>query len=123
MDARGYCRVTGRLKDMIIRGGENIYPREIEDVLYMHPAVGEVAVIGVPDDYWGEQVAAVVTLKAGATVSGAALHEFAAARVARHKVPAQWFALDAIPATTSGKLQKFRLLEMYRAGELAGALI
>ena len=123
MDARGFCRVTGRLKDMIIRGGENIYPREIEEVLYTHAAVAEVAVVGLPDDYWGEQVGAVVTLKADARISGEALREYVAARLARHKVPSQWYALAAIPATASGKLQKFRLIEMYRAGELEAARI
>ena len=123
MDARGFCRVTGRLKDMIIRGGENIYPREIEEVIYTHPAVAEVAVVGIPDDYWGEQVGAVVSFKAEATASGEALREFVAARLARHKVPSQWYALGAIPATASGKLQKFKLLDMFRAGELMDAKI
>src|SRR5207245_5188868 len=69
MDERGYCRIEGRLKDMIIRGGENIYPREIEDALFTHPAVAEVAVVGVPDDKWGEQVAAFVRAAAGASIS------------------------------------------------------
>lgn len=123
MDARGFCRVTGRLKDMIIRGGENIYPREIEEVLYTHPAVAEVAVVGIPDDYWGEQVGAVVSFKADATASGEALREYVAARLARHKVPSQWYALPAIPATASGKLQKFRLVDMFRSGELEAAKI
>jgi fatty-acyl-CoA synthase len=123
MDARGFCRVTGRLKDMIIRGGENIYPREIEEVIYTHPAVAEVAVVGIPDDYWGEQVGAVVRFKAEAAASGEALREFVAARLARHKVPSQWYALATIPATASGKLQKFKLVEMFRAGELLAAKI
>ena len=123
MDARGFFRITGRLKDMIIRGGENIYPREVEELLYTHAAVAEVAVIGLPDDYWGEQVAAVVTMKAGALVSGAALREFLAPQLARHKLPSLWYAVNAIPATASGKLQKFRLVEMYRAGELEAARI
>lgn len=123
MDARGFCRVTGRLKDMIIRGGENIYPREIEEVLYTHPAVAEVAVIGIPDDYWGEQVGAVLSFKAGTQASGEALREYVASRLARHKVPSQWYALPVIPATASGKLQKFRLVEMFRRGELAAATI
>jgi len=123
MDARGFCRVTGRLKDMIIRGGENIYPREIEEVLYTHPAVAEVAVVGIPDDYWGEQVGAVVSFKADAQASGETLRDYVAARLARHKVPSQWFALPAIPATASGKLQKFKLVDMYRSGELAAAQI
>lgn len=123
MDSRGYCRVTGRLKDMIIRGGENIYPREIEEVLYTHPEIAEVAVFGVPNTYWGEEVGAALTLKSNAAVSGPALHEFVSARLARHKVPTHWFVLDAIPATASGKVQKFRLVEMYRAGELASAAV
>ncbi len=118
MDARGYCRITGRLKDLIIRGGENIYPREIEEVLYAHPDVAEVAVIGIPDDYWGETVGAVVTPAPGAQPHGDALRAWVAAALARHKVPQHWFALDAIPATASGKLQKFRLVDMARAGEL-----
>ena len=123
MDARGFCRVTGRLKDMIIRGGENIYPREIEEVLYTHPAVAEVAVVGIPDDYWGEQVGAVVSFKAAAAVSGEVLRDYVAARLARHKVPSQWYALPVIPSTASGKLQKFKLVEMFRAGALQAAQI
>jgi len=123
MDARGFCRVTGRLKDLIIRGGENIYPREIEEVLYAHPAVSEVAVFGVPDEYWGEQVGAALVFKAGQAASAAELHAYVAARLARHKLPAAWYALPAIPATASGKLQKFRLVEMWRAGELAGSTL
>ena len=123
MDARGFCRVTGRLKDMIIRGGENIYPREIEEVLYTHPAVAEVAVVGIPDDYWGEQVGAVVSFKADACASGETLREYVTARLARHKVPSLWYALPAIPATASGKLQKFKLVEMFRNGELLAAKI
>ncbi|MCB1746379.1 MAG: AMP-binding protein [Gammaproteobacteria bacterium] len=121
MDARGYVRITGRLKDMIIRGGENIYPREIEEVLYTHPAIADVAVIGLPDDYWGESVGAVLMLRDGEAVTGSALEAFCGERLARHKVPRQWFVVDAIPTTTSGKLQKFRLAEMYRAGELEPA--
>ncbi|MGB1882129.1 MAG: class I adenylate-forming enzyme family protein, partial [Gammaproteobacteria bacterium] len=118
MDERGFCRITGRLKDMIIRGGENIYPREIEEVLHAHPAIADVAVIGVPDDYWGESVAAVFSVVGDVEVSGEALREYVTAQVARHKAPVHWIALQAIPATASGKLQKFRLVEMYRAGEL-----
>lgn len=123
MDARGFCRVTGRLKDLIIRGGENIYPREIEEALYTHPAVAEVAVFGVPDEYWGEQVGAALVFRAGQRASAAELHAYLADRLARHKLPAHWYALTAIPATASGKLQKFRLVEMWRAGELAGSAL
>jgi len=118
MDSRGYCRITGRLKDMIIRGGENIYPREIEEILYTHPAIADIAVIGIPDDYWGEAVGAVVCFERGHEVSGDSVREFLAPRLARHKIPQHWFALDEIPTTVSGKLQKFRLVELYRAGEL-----
>ncbi|MSR15555.1 MAG: AMP-dependent synthetase [Gammaproteobacteria bacterium] len=123
MDARGYCRVTGRLKDMIIRGGENIYPREIEEVLYTHAAIAEVAVFGAPNQYWGEEVGAAFTLKAGATVTSETLREFVSTRLARHKLPTLWFCVSEIPATASGKLQKFRLVERYRAGELASSAI
>jgi fatty-acyl-CoA synthase len=118
MDARGYCRITGRLKDLIIRGGENIYPREIEELLYTHPDIADVAVIGLPDEYWGEELGAVVLFESGRSASADSLREFVAAELARHKVPKCWFALGEIPTTASGKLQKFKLVEMYRAGEL-----
>lgn len=122
MDARGYCRITGRLKDLIIRGGENIYPREIEEHLYTHPAIADVAVIGVPDDYWGEAVGAVITVTAGQP-GGEELRAFLSDKLARHKIPTQWFILDSIPTTASGKLQKFRLVEMLKAGELSACQI
>jgi fatty-acyl-CoA synthase len=123
MDARGFFRVTGRLKDLIIRGGENIYPREVEEALYTHPAIAEVAVIGVPDSYWGEQVGAVFTLKHGQQITRDALRAHLVPLLAQHKWPAHWFVVDAIPATTSGKLQKFRLVEMVKSGELEHARI
>ena len=118
MDARGYFYVQGRLKDMIIRGGENIYPRELEDILFKHPAVAEIAVVGVPDERWGEQVAAFVRLNEGATAHGSELHDFMREHLAPHKTPKIWIALDAYPLTPSGKIQKFRLIEMYQQGEL-----
>ncbi|MDG2262433.1 MAG: AMP-binding protein, partial [Actinomycetota bacterium] len=118
MDDRGYCRITGRLKDLIIRGGENIYPREIEEVLYAHPAIAEVAVIGIRDDYWGEEVGAVMTLAPDREVSGETLRHYLQERLARHKIPQYWFAVPEIPSTASGKLQKFRLVELAEAGEL-----
>ncbi len=118
MDARGYCRITGRLKDMIIRGGENIYPREIEELLYTHPAVAEVAVIAIRDDYWGEEVGAVLSFESGQTADSDSLRQFTAAALARHKVPKHWFAMPSIPTTASGKLQKFRLVEMFESGAL-----
>ncbi|MDA0821003.1 MAG: AMP-binding protein [Proteobacteria bacterium] len=123
MDSRGYCRITGRLKDMIIRGGENIYPREIEEIIYTHPDVADVAVIGIADDYWGEEVAAVVRFELNRSVAGEQLQRFVGTQLARHKVPKHWFALSEIPTTASGKLQKFKLVEQHRAGELDGARI
>jgi fatty-acyl-CoA synthase len=118
MDTRGYCRVHGRVKDMIIRGGENVYPREIEDVLYAHPAIAEVAVIGVPSDYWGEEVAAIFTYRPGKSATAQDLQEFLTRRLARYKVPRYWYAVTALPMTASGKLQKFRLAQTVRDGEL-----
>jgi len=118
MDARGYCRVTGRLKDMIIRGGENIYPREIEEALFLHPAVAAAAVFAVPDAYWGEQVAAAISFRPGLAAGSDELATFAGTRLARHKVPRFWFLLDEFPLTASGKVQKYRLGEMFATGAL-----
>jgi fatty-acyl-CoA synthase len=114
LDGDGYPRITGRLKDMIIRGGENIFPREIEDILITHPAVADVAVFGVPDPRWGEQPAAAVRLKAGASCSSEQLAEFLREHLARHKVPRFWQFLDTFPLTASGKIQKFVLRERFR---------
>jgi fatty-acyl-CoA synthase len=104
MDARGYCRIAGRLKEMIIRGGENIYPWEIEQVLATHPGVIEAAVVGVPDAYWGEQVAAAVRLRE--PVTDDELAGFCRDRLARHKVPKLWHRTEALPLTGSGKVMK-----------------
>jgi fatty-acyl-CoA synthase len=118
MDERGYCRIEGRLKDMIIRGGENIYPREIEDVLFAHPGVGDVAVVGIPDDKWGEQVAAFVRLADDAAATPAELSSYVREQLAAFKVPRTWIFVDTFPLTGSGKVQKFVLRERYLAGEL-----
>jgi fatty-acyl-CoA synthase len=118
MDERGYCCVEGRLKDMIIRGGENIYPREIEDCLFEHPAVGEAAVIGVPDDHWGETVAAFVRAAPGNRPDQAELRGWVRSRLAAHKTPLHWFSIDSLPLTGSGKVQKFKLLESWRTGDV-----
>jgi fatty-acyl-CoA synthase len=112
MDTRGYCRIEGRIKEMIIRGGENIYPREIEAVLLSHPAVAEVAVVGIPDRFWGEVVGAVIRTEAGAAgaattaTTEAELTEFARARLAAYKVPVRWLFADAFPLTSTGKVRK-----------------
>ncbi|MCF2525126.1 AMP-binding protein [Bradyrhizobium sp. G127] len=116
MDKYGYCRVQGRLKDLIIRGGENIYPREVEDVLFTHPAVATVAVIGVPDREWGEIVVAFVQTKA--TADEAALTAFCRERLASYKVPRIWRFVAQFPQTASGKIQKFVLRDQYLAGKI-----
>jgi fatty-acyl-CoA synthase len=118
MDERGYCKIQGRLKDMIIRGGENIYPREIEAVLYEHPAVSDVAVVGVPDERWGEQVAAFVRLAEGVSATPEELSAHVRDRLAAYKAPRSWVFVDAFPLTGSGKIQKFVLREQYVKGEL-----
>ena len=113
MDKRGYCRIVGRIKDMIIRGGENIYPREIEELLFTHPAVGDVAVVGIPDDRWGEQVAAFVRLAPGRRASEEELHRFVRGQLAPHKTPREWVFVDELPMTPSGKVQKFVLRDRF----------
>lgn len=119
MDARGYIRVTGRLSDMIIRGGENLYPAEIEAALMRHPAIAEAAVFGVPDPHWGETVAAAVRLRAEAGVPDAEeLRRHCRALLAPQKTPADWFVVDALPLTASGKVQKFALRERASAEAL-----
>jgi fatty-acyl-CoA synthase len=120
MDERGCCRIEGRVKDMIIRGGENIYPREIEAVLASHPAIADVAVVGVPDEKWGEQVAAFIRPASGQVPKEAELHAFVRARLAPFKTPRHWVFVDAFPTTPSGKVQKFLLREQFLRGA-AGA--
>ena len=112
MDAEGYLRIEGRVKDMIIRGGENIYPREIEDVLFAHPAVGEAAVIGIPDEKWGEVVAAYIRVAPGQNEpSSDELRAYCRERLAPYKTPLHWVFVEEFPLTPSGKIQKFRLRE------------
>src|SRR6516162_5414096 len=106
MDARGYCTVEGRLKDMIIRGGENIYPRELEELLFRHPKVGEVAIIGVPHEKWGEEVAAFIRPVAGAVIDKEEMTAYMRASLAPHKTPKHWFVVDAFPLTGSGKIDR-----------------
>jgi acyl-CoA synthetase (AMP-forming)/AMP-acid ligase II len=115
MDARGYCRIGGRLKDMIIRGGENIYPREIEQVLFDHEDVADVAVLGVPDETWGEQVAAFIRPAEGRTPDPDALFAYCRDRLAPFKTPRYWTIVDAFPLTPSGKVQKYVLRERWLA--------
>ena len=113
LDEEGYLKITGRLKDMIIRGGENIFPREIEDILSGHEGVAEAAVLGIPDREWGEQVAAAVRLNPGMTVSSEDLTSYLLDRIARHKVPRHWRFVDDFPQTPSGKIRKFMLKDLF----------
>lgn len=119
MDERGFIRVTGRVKDMIIRGGMNLYPAEIEAALQDHPAIEAAAVIGVPDEKWGEQVAAVLRLRVGFDrPSVAELTEFMRGQIAPHKTPVYWTFLDELPMTPTGKIQKFVLRDRAADGAL-----
>jgi fatty-acyl-CoA synthase len=119
MDDRGYLKVTGRLKEMIIRGGLNIYPREIEELLFSHPDIAEVVVVGIPDDKWGEQIAAVIRLKgSSSTPKPEELKSWCRERLAAHKAPAYWYFTEEYPVTPSGKIQKFRLRDQIKNAEL-----
>ena len=121
MDSRGYLTITGRLKDMIIRGGENIYPRELEDVLNSHPDVAAVAVVGVPDETWGEQVGAVIVPACPQSApSPEDLRSYCRERLAKFKAPSLWYFVADLPATTTGKIQKYILRGQIEHGELAG---
>lgn len=114
MDERGFIRVTGRIKDMIVRGGENIYPLEVENVLYGHSAVADIAVIGLPDEYWGERVVAIVRPADPADPpTPEDLTAFARERLARFKVPVEWHFADDFPLAGPGKIQKFILRERF----------
>ncbi|MBV9165485.1 MAG: AMP-binding protein [Solirubrobacterales bacterium] len=112
MDADGYIRVVGRIKDMVIRGGENIYPREIEEFLYTHAAIADVQVIGVPDERYGEELMAWIVLRAGATLDAQGVREFCEGRIARYKIPRYMKFVDSFPMTVTGKVQKFKMREV-----------
>ena len=112
MDADGYVNIVGRIKDMVIRGGENVYPREIEEYLYTHPDVVDVQVIGVPDVKYGEELMAWVKLRDGADVDEEALRDFCRGRIAHFKVPRYVRVTDDFPMTVTGKVQKFKMREV-----------
>ncbi len=107
----GTFKVTGRLKDMIIRGGENIYPKEIEDFLYTHPKVSDVQVIGVPDEQYGEEIMACVIVKEGETLTESELREYCRTRIAKHKVPRYFDFVDSFPMNAAGKILKYKMRE------------
>ena len=122
MDDRGYTTITGRLRDMIIRGGENIYPREIEELLFEHPQVADVAVVGLPDERWGEIVGAFVRDADPADpVSDAELHTYCRENLSPQKTPKAWYRVDEFPLTPSGKIQKFVLVDEWRKGVYGAA--
>ncbi len=111
MDADGYCQIVGRIKDMVIRGGENLYPREIEEYIYGHPAVEDVQVIGVPDDKYGEELCACISLRSGETASEEDIRAFCKDEIAHHKIPRYIRFVEDFPMTITGKVQKFKMRE------------
>jgi fatty-acyl-CoA synthase len=117
VDADGYANIVGRIKDMVIRGGENIYPREVEEFLYQHPAVSDVQVVGVPDPKYGEELCAWIRLKEGHSVDGEELRAWCKGRIATFKIPRYWRFVDAFPMTVTGKIQKFKMREVSIAEE------
>jgi fatty-acyl-CoA synthase len=117
VDADGYANVVGRIKDMVIRGGENIYPREVEEFLYQHPAVADVQVVGVPDPRYGEELCAWVRLKEGHSVDGEELGDWCRGQIATFKIPRYWKFVDEFPMTVTGKVQKFKMRETSIAEE------
>lgn len=112
MDENGYCKITGRIKQMIIRGGENIYPREIEEFLYTHPKVSDIQVYGVPDKKYGEQVMVAIILKKGVEMTEEEVRDFCRGKIANYKIPKYVKFVDGYPMTASGKIQKFKMREI-----------
>jgi fatty-acyl-CoA synthase len=112
MDDEGFVQITGRIKDMVIRGGENIYPREIEEFLYTHPDVLDAQVIGVPDDRYGEELCAWVRMREGAeALTAESLREYASGRLAHYKIPRYVIVVDEFPMTVTGKVRKVEMRE------------
>lgn len=111
LDAEGYCNIVGRLKDMVIRGGENLYPREIEEYLFRHPAVEDVQVVGVPDPKYGEELCAWIVVKAGRTLSEEDVRAFCQGQIAHYKIPRYIRFVDDFPMTVTGKVQKYLIRE------------
>jgi fatty-acyl-CoA synthase len=109
MDSEGYVNIVGRIKDMVIRGGENVYPREIEEFLYTHPDIVDAQVIGVPDEKYGEELMAWVRLKDGASLTAEQLREFASGKLAHYKIPRYVHVVDEFPMTVTGKIRKVQM--------------
>jgi len=111
MDADGYCNIVGRIKDMVIRGGENIYPREIEEFLYRHPAIQDVQVFGIPDPRYGEELCAWIKVRDGSTLTDDDVKAFCKDQIAHYKVPRHIRFVNDFPMTVTGKMQKFIMRE------------
>jgi len=107
IDAEGYCNIVGRIKDMVIRGGENIYPREIEEFLYRHPKIEDVQVFGVPDQKFGEELCAWIKVRAGSEMTENEVRDFCRDQIAHYKVPRHIRFVTEFPMTVTGKMQKF----------------
>ena len=112
MDGEGYVNIVGRIKDMILRGGENVYPREVEEFLYTRPEIADVQVIGVPDLKYGEELMAWVKLRPGAAPTSEELRAFCKGKIATYKIPRYWKFVDGFPMTVTGKVQKYKMREM-----------
>jgi fatty-acyl-CoA synthase len=112
MDEEGYVNIVGRIKDMVIRGGENVYPREIEEFLYSHPDIADVQVIGVPDERYGEELMAWIIARPGSTIDRDQVREFCNGRIAHYKIPRYVKFVDEFPMTVTGKVQKFKMREL-----------
>src|SRR5207244_1783436 len=112
MDAEGYVNIVGRIKDMVIRGGENVYPREVEEFLHTHPDVTDVQVVGVPDVRYGEELIAWIVLREGVELEEEDIRSFCRGSIAHYKVPRYVRFIDEFPMTVTGKIQKFRLREI-----------
>jgi fatty-acyl-CoA synthase len=108
----GYYKITGRIKDMVIRGGENIYPREIEEYLYTHPAIEQVAIVGVPDAHYGEELCAWIKLRPGFQLTEEDVRNYCRQKLAHYKTPRYVKFVDSFPQTVTGKIQKFRIREI-----------
>jgi fatty-acyl-CoA synthase len=125
IDAGGYCNIVGRLKDMLIRGGENVYPREIEEFLFRHPKIQSVQVFGVPDEKYGEEVCAWIVVRAGEQLTEEEVTQFCRGQIAHYKVPRYIRFVDEMPMTVTGKVQKFimreRMIDELGAGAASGA--
>ena len=111
IDAEGYCNIVGRIKDMVIRGGENVYPREVEEFLYRHPKIQDVQVFGVPDERYGEELCAWVRMRAGESLTAEEMRAFCTGQIAHYKIPRHIRFVDEFPMTVTGKVQKFLMRE------------